>query len=300
VEIRAGYVFAALRGDFDGDLEAAVEHLHDALKIAEELGDLRLRVEGHLRAGFFLFNKGELARAEHELRRCSSLAEELGSFRDQARAMFQLGLVRYYRGDLDEAERIGLQTAEWLERTGDGYFQVQNHATALAVYALARDEPGLAEQRVLEVLPLALELVGGSGWIVSQAYRYLAEALVRQGRVDEAAHLVEFAGRDVSEDNLFSRALVRLAGALVLAAEGDRTGTCEHFEEALELFEQQGLAIELAEARIAYARVLRDFGDERLAREQLERARSELDVIGATRVVEQLDGELAKLAVGPA
>jgi class 3 adenylate cyclase/tetratricopeptide (TPR) repeat protein len=300
LEIRAGYVFAALRGDFDGDLEAAVEHLHEALVLAEQLDDLRLRVEGHLRAGFFLFNKGELARAEQELLRCTSLAEDLGSIRDQSRATFLLGLIQYYRGDLDEAERLGHQTVAWLERTGDGYFQVQTLARALAVYALARDDPVLAEQRVQEVLPLALELVGGSGWIVSEAYRYLIEALVRQGRVDEARRLVEFAGRDVAEENLYGRALVGLARALVLAAEGDRGGSSEGFEEALDLFEQQELTIERAEARISYGRVLRGFGDERTAREQFELAQSELSPIGATRLVEQLEGELASMALGPA
>jgi class 3 adenylate cyclase/tetratricopeptide (TPR) repeat protein len=298
LEIRTGYVFATLRGDFDGDLEAAVEHVCDALAIAEELGDLRLRIEGHLRAGFLLFNKGELARAQAELLRCSSLAEELGSFRDQARATFLLGLVEYYRGDLEQAERLGLQTAEWLERTGQGYFQVQNLVRALAVYALARDDPVLAEQRVRDALPLALEL-GGSGWVVSEAYRYLTEALVRQHRLDEARQLAEFAARGVAETNFYARAEVRLAEAFVLAAEGDRDGACERFEEALALIEQQGMAIELAEARISFSRVLRHFGDEQSAREQLERARAGLASVDATRLVEQVNEELAKMAAGP-
>jgi class 3 adenylate cyclase/tetratricopeptide (TPR) repeat protein len=300
LEIRTGYVFASLRGDYDGDLDAALEHLHDSLAIAEEVDDLRLRVEGHLRAGFFHFNKGELARADEELRRCIALAEDLGSFRDQARATFLLGLVEYYRGDLEEAERLGLQTAEWLERTGDGFFQVQNLARALALYALARDDAVLAEQRVREVLPLALELVGSGAWLAWEAYRYLVEALVRQGRVDDAAELAEFAGRDVQEENLYPRALVELSRALVLAAQGDRRGSWERFEEALELLERQGLAVEVPDARISYGSVLRHLGDERAAREQFERARTGLAAIGATRLVEQLDAELAELAVGPA
>ena len=300
LEVKAGFQTAALRGDFEGDLDGAVGELHDALKAADELGDLALRVEGHLRAGFLLFNKGELERAAEELNCCSKLAEELGSFRDQARATFMLGLVQYYSGDLDEAERLGLQTAEWLERTGDRYFQVQNLVRALAVYALARDDPVLAEQRVREALPVALELVGGTAWVVSEAYRYLTEALVRQGRLKEAEQLVEFAGRDVNAENLYARAEIGLAGGFVLAAYGDLAGSRDRFDEALELLEQQSLAIELAEARISYGRVLRDLGDEASAKEQFERARSGLATIGATRLVEHVDEELAKTAVGPA
>jgi class 3 adenylate cyclase/tetratricopeptide (TPR) repeat protein len=300
LQVRAGYVNAALRGDFEGNLEAAIGHLQDALAAAEELGDPSLRVEGHLRAGFLLFNKGELGRAADQLARCSRLADELGSFRDQARATFMLGLVQYYSGDLEEAERLGLQTAQWLERTGDGYFQVQNLVRALAVYALARDDPALAEERVREALPLALELVGGAGWVVSEAYRYLVEALVRQGRVEDAQELVDFATRDLTDENLYARAEVALARGFVLAANGDRERSCESFEEALDLLEQQNLAIELAEARISYGRVLRDLGDERAAKEQLERARAGLAEVGAQRLVGELDNTLERMPTGPA
>jgi tetratricopeptide (TPR) repeat protein len=300
LEIRAAYVTAALRGDFDGEVEAAVEHLRDALAMAEELDHLPLRVEGHLRAGFVLFNKGELERAEEHLLRCTALAEELGSLRDQARATFLLGLMQYYRGDLDEAERLGLQTAEWLDRTGDGFFQVQNLVRALGVYALARNELGLAEQRLTDALPLALEHGGAGGYVGSETYRYLVETLVRQGRAAEAAELVEFAGRDVPAENLYASAEIALAESFVFAAQGNAAEATARVVEAIGLLERQELAVEVAEARISFARMLDSLGDQRSARDQLEQARTSLTAIGATRLVAEVDAMLAKTAVGPA
>ena len=45
----------------------------------------------------------------------------------------------------------------------------------------------LAEQRLREALPIALEL---GGWLVIDTYRYLVELLVRQERIDEARELL--------------------------------------------------------------------------------------------------------------
>jgi hypothetical protein len=92
-----------------------VESLRRAISIAEETDDYALRVEGHLRLGFHLFNMGEIAAAEGELLRCTDLAGQLGSLRDQARAAFLLGLVKYYCGDSEEAKRLNLQARDWLE-----------------------------------------------------------------------------------------------------------------------------------------------------------------------------------------
>ena len=71
--------------------------------IAEDVEDLALRIEGHLRIGTLLLNVGAFALAEQELLRCSSLAGEMGSRRDEARATCWLGIVKYSRGEREEA-----------------------------------------------------------------------------------------------------------------------------------------------------------------------------------------------------
>ena len=294
LEVRAAYEAATLRADFDGAHEAAIEQVRGGLAIAERLGDRALRVEGHLRLGFFLFQIGDLAAAEDELVRCSALASEAGSFRDEARATFLLGLTRYYRGDVEEAERLALQTRDWLQRTGDAYFEIQNLTRALAVYALANGDPALAEERLRVAVPLALE---SGGWLVLETYRYLVEALVRQDRLSDARDLVEFAGRNVPEEDSYAQAELRIAQAFVATAQGDQEAATRAFCAAIELLKEQRLAIELGETRIAYARTLRGFGDELQAREQLVAARETFLPMDARSPLGEIDRELAQLAV---
>ena len=197
LQVRTMFRLAALWGDYDGDLERAVEEMSRALDLAQELDDRALQVEGHLRLAFLLVNKGELARAEEALERCLATAAETGSVRDDAQATYLLGLVKHYRGEAEEAERLGLQARDWLERSGETYMGVQN-LIALARYALERDEPGEAERHMQAAVPLALD---GGGWLVVSVYRYLALAFLGQDRLEEAAELIEFAGQNVPEED---------------------------------------------------------------------------------------------------
>jgi class 3 adenylate cyclase/tetratricopeptide (TPR) repeat protein len=293
LQIRAGYESANLRAWFEGQDQVAIEEFRQTLAIAEELDTRPLRVEGHMRLGFLLFNLGRLADAERELALCAELASDVGSFRDEARVTFLLGLVKYYRGDLAEAERLALKTSDWLERTGDSFFQVQN-LRALAIYAMARDALHVAEERLRAAIPLALE----SDILVVEVYRLLTEALVRQGRLGDARDLVEFAGRNLPAEGLYERAAVLLAEASVLTAEGDASGASSRFVEALSLLEEQHLLIDLSEARIAFARALRRLGDARGALVEFERARAEVERIEARGLLAEVDRELADMQRG--
>jgi tetratricopeptide (TPR) repeat protein len=289
LQIRAAYTSAYVRGWAEGEVAEAVGELRRALAIAEELEDRALRIEGHLRTGTLLFNIGELAAAEEEFVRMVELGSELGSHRDEARATSLLAFIRYYRGDIQEAERLALQAQEWLDRTCDSYLQLQNFRN-MAKYALARDDPELAENLLSEALPLALE---GGGWLVIEIYRYLIEALVRQGRRDDAAELLAFAARNVPEDDGYARAALLLAEAIVATAGNEQAASTMAFAEALRLLEEQQLMIDLAEARIALARSLRAFGDSSGARTELERARATFARMDARTLLDEIDGDLA-------
>ena len=291
LQVKAGYELSALYSDFDGEFDAAAEKLARAISIAEETDDRLLVVEGHLRMGFLLFNEGDLIGAETSLLRCLDFAAELGSRRDEARATFLLALTKYYRGDLDEAERLGLKTRDWLERTGETFFQIQNYV-ALGIYALARKDLEGAERHLRESVPLALE----EGRRIIEVYRFLAEALVLQGRVEDAAELAEFAGRNLPEDDVYSQATVRLAEALAATGREDRDKAVPAYEDAVRLYDGLHLPIEGGQARIAFARALHTFGDDAGARSQLEQAREAFERIQAIGVVAEIDRELAEVA----
>jgi tetratricopeptide (TPR) repeat protein len=240
-----------------------------------------------------LANKGQLSEPSQSLEPGSELAAELGSVRDQARATMLLAFVKYHRGDLDAAERYALQTLEWLERTGESRVWLQT-LRQLAVCAMARGDPVLAEQRLKEALPVALE---SGGWLVVELYRYLAEVLVQQGRVDEARRLVDLAASDLPEEDLYARACLLVAHATVATAEGDGDGALGSWAEAVRLHEELHLDVDVGPVRLARARALRRFGDATAARAELERARETLVRTGAGRLLAEVDGELAALDV---
>jgi class 3 adenylate cyclase/predicted ATPase len=299
LRVRASFVFAQLRADFDGALDEAVDELEQAVGIAETVDDRALCTEGHLRIATLLMNLGRLREAEEELTRCLELARELGSHRFEAEATAWLGAVKYNQGKLDGAERLGLQARDWLKRTGDSYFEVQNLVRPLALLALARDDLELAERWIQEAIPVALEI---GGWVVAETYRYLTLTLVRQGRIEDAEQLTRFAAANVPEEDAYARAAIAHAEASVATGRGERTLASDRYEEAIRLFEELSAPVDLGETRLAFAKALQAFGDAPGARAQLELARelcAQMDAEGLLAQVETLLAAIGRGA-GPA
>jgi class 3 adenylate cyclase/tetratricopeptide (TPR) repeat protein len=294
---KVAFVLAAFVADFEGQYEQATDGLRSAIAIAEEIDDVALVAEGHLRLAAILMNRGDLADAEGELRCCLKLAGELGSHRVEAEATSWLGMIAYHRGDPDEGERLCRQARTWFERTGDSYFQAQNLVKGLAMFALAEGRPNEAEAWLREAMPVALQI---GGWVAVEAYRYLVEALVAQDRLDDARELTVFAARNVPEEDAYARSSLLLAEALVATAGGESATAATAFAEALRLIEDLGMPFELGEARMALGTSLRSFGDLTGARAELERARAIFARIGADARRDAIDAELAELIEGPA
>ncbi|CAN5177939.1 AAA family ATPase [soil metagenome] len=297
LRIKVGFVLSALRADFEGDTEQAISDLRNAIALAEEIEDRSLLAEGHLRVAAILINCADLTGADRELRRCLELAAELGSHRVEAEATSWLGMVAYHRGDVEEGNRLCRQAREWFERTGDTYFQVQNLVRGLAIFALGEERPDEAETWLREAVPIAVQI---GGWVVIETYRYLTEALLAQGRLDDARQLVAFAARNLPEEDTYARSSFLLAEASVATAAGEAATAATAFAEALRLIEDLKMPFELGDARMALGRSLRAFGDVSGARTELERARAIFARIGATTRRDALDLELQELTEGPA
>jgi class 3 adenylate cyclase/tetratricopeptide (TPR) repeat protein len=294
---KVAFVFSALVADFEGQYDQAIESLRSGIATAEEIGDVALEAEGHLRLCPIVMNRGDLAAAESELRWCLKLARELGSHRVEAEATSWLGMIRHHRGDPEEAERLCLQARTWFERTGDSYFQAQNFTQGLALIALETGRPEDAEAWLREAMPVALQI---GGWVAVEAYRYLAEALTAQDRLDDAREIVAFAARNVPEEDVYARSSLLMAEAIVATAAGESATAATAFAEALRLIEELEMPLELAKARMALGMALRAFGDVTGARAELERARAIFARIGAETRLRAIDAELAELVEGPA
>jgi class 3 adenylate cyclase/tetratricopeptide (TPR) repeat protein len=294
---KVAFVFSALVADFEGQYDQAIDSLRSGIATAEEIGDVALEAEGHLRLCPIVMNRGDLAGAESELRCCLRLARELGSHRVEAEATSWLGMIRHHRGDPEEAERLCLQARTWFERTGDSYFQAQNFTQGLALIALETGRPEDAEAWLHEAMPVALQI---GGWVAVEAYRYLAEALTAQDRLDDAREIVVFAARNVPEEDAYARSALLLAEANVATAAGESATAATAFAEALRLIEELEMPFELAKARMALGTSLAAFGDVTGARAELERARAIFAGMGANTRLMAIDAELAELVEGPA
>jgi tetratricopeptide (TPR) repeat protein len=290
--IRAAFESSAVRAHFEGAIDAAIAELKVALRTAEAIEDRALLVEGHLRVGTLLFNEGRLLPSADELTRCIRLASATGSHRDEARASSLLGLVKYYRGELDEAERLGADAMQWFDRTGDTYFQLQN-LRKLALYALARGNAPLAETRLTEALSIASKT---GGWIVTELYRLLTTTMLKQDKLESAREMAALARSSQPEDDVYATAAVALAEGFVAAAEGERDTVLARFRTALALLEEQRLQVDLGEARIEFARALRDLGQIEGARAEFTRARQVFASMHAVGVVAEIDRDLASIA----
>ena len=238
----------------------------------------------------------DLPHAEPELRRCLEVANDLGSHRIEAEATSWLGVVDYYRGRPAEAEQLCLQAHTWFERTGDTYFHVQNITCGLAIFALHNGRIEEAEARLREALPVALQI---GGWALHKTYWHLVEALVAQGRVDDAREIVAFAAGSVPEEDPQSRSWLLLSEALVATATGESAKAIASFTEALRLLEELNYKLDIAEGRFVLARSLRAFGDVAGARAELEQARALFVQIGADIRRDAIDAELSELVGGP-
>jgi class 3 adenylate cyclase/tetratricopeptide (TPR) repeat protein len=297
LQSKVAFVLAALVADFEGQYDQASERLRSGIAAAEEVDDDALVAEGHLRLAAILINCGDLAGAETQLGRCIELARDLGSHRFEAEATSWLGMITYHRGDPEEGERLCRQARTWFERTGDSYFQAQNLVRGLAIFALAEGRAEEAEAWLREAMPVALQI---GGWVAVEAYRYLAEALVAQNRLDDARELVGFAARNLPEEDAYARSSLLTAEAIVATAAGESATAATAFAEALRVIEELDMPLELGEARMTLGRSLRSFGDLTGARTELERARAIFVRLGATTRSEAIDAELEQLVEGPA
>ncbi len=288
------FVLNTFVGDYLGELDRVLDNVRAAIATAAEIEEHALAAEGHLRIAALLMGH-DLAAAEPELRRCLELAEALGSRRIEAEASSWLGIVAYYLGRAAEAEQLCLQARTLFERTGDSYFQVQNITCGLAIFALQNGREEEAEVWLREALPVAL---GIDGWVALKTYCHLVEALIAQGRLDDAREIAAFAARSVPEEDPYSRAWLRTAEAWVATAASEIDTATAAFAEALQLFEELDYALDLAEARFLLGRSLSRFGEAAAARTELEQARSTFVRIGAAVRCNAVDTVLAELVEG--
>jgi tetratricopeptide (TPR) repeat protein len=130
---------------------------------------------------------------------------------------------------------------------------------------------------------------------VTELYRLLTTTMLKQGKLESAREMATRARSSQPEDDVYATAAVALAEGLVAAAEAQRENVLARFRTALALLEEQRLQVDLGEARIEFARALRDLGQIEGARAEFTRARQVFASMDAVGILTEIDRDLAAI-----
>ena len=174
------------------------------------------------------------------------------------------------QGQLDEARAIYADSAAIHDELG---LRVRRAVGTLfgAEIELLADDPAAAENELLRGYQ-TLEAMGETG-VRSVLAAYLAEALWRQGRADEASVYAEIAAEIADPGDVAAQALQRVTMARALVERGATDSAETVAQEAVELASGTDFLALQAAAALSLADVLVESGRDEEARHHFERAR---------------------------
>jgi class 3 adenylate cyclase/tetratricopeptide (TPR) repeat protein len=219
--------------------ERLLQHLREAARLAEKIGDRPRLTSALARTLRPLRTSGQLERAVEIGERACRLADEVGDAPLNALARMELGTVHYLRGDVRRSEALLTQALSALERDTPGRGEVdaawvrrmisQNLVSVLADTGRYVD----AIRRGEETLRMAEEL--GHPAPIAWAFCFLGYAHCGRGDVDQAIDLSARSlalARERDVRNLIQAASTCLGAAYTLA--GRATEAIARLQEAVE------------------------------------------------------------------
>jgi class 3 adenylate cyclase/tetratricopeptide (TPR) repeat protein len=200
-----------------GELDEVVELERNALDLATKGGRVDLQITAIQGLGTVAMSRLDLSEAEALLRRAEALAAEDANARSRLAVLRLRAWLDSIRGD-HEAALAGYR--DQLEIVSDlGQAQGIGHAKS----HLGKEELDVGHvdtaERLLRDAIRTFKALGDRGYLC-EAQRSLAQALVAQGRVDEAEKVALEARRIVGAEDRYSRATTVLALGVVRAAQG--------------------------------------------------------------------------------
>ncbi|MCA1615010.1 MAG: protein kinase [Acidobacteria bacterium] len=255
-----------------GDARGAMVLADRALSLVDRLGDegRRVRAECLKSLGMAYHTRGEFGQAEEFKSLSLSLYRELGDRRSVGNLLNSLGETARLSGDYRKAFGRYSEALQIAREIGN------RNGEILYMSNLGGTRVGLGEYEEAEAeLRLTIELATAAGYVgVSENYRFLAEALLGRGRVEEAreAALRAFElGHEIENQEHVAEAwrvlglVASRAGAEVeVAGQGRDAAAC--FAESLSIFARIQMEAERA-------RTLRDWARHELAGGDPERGR---------------------------
>ncbi|HST25340.1 MAG TPA: tetratricopeptide repeat protein [Gaiellaceae bacterium] len=208
---------------WQGEFDEQQRYVRNALELAQEIGrkDFEAQATRDLADSELATGRYDDARAlaDHAL----ELAEQSGSIVARAHALVVLGQIKHHEDDLDGAQTC-LEQARVLFSEAGATLPLGRCLLRLAEVASKRGDHRQAEKLLRESIR-ALKTIEDRGTLC-ESQRALADALLAQGKLDEAERVAIEAMETVGVHDVSSQATTRASLAAVLIAQ-DRLGEAE-------------------------------------------------------------------------
>ena len=236
-----GYHFETSEADYD----AATEAYHEALGIAERIGDLPSQVELHFSLSLLAFHCGKWDEVETGTETVAALVEREGLTGKLCFPHLLRGALRWRDADYEGSDRSLRRAADLAAQVGRSEVAFQ---ALLALAATLRDSESYADAD--GVLASALDTCERAG-LVAQSIEATAARSVNAtlwGRADQATSLADEA------TGLAERLRYPVGSAAALEARGFAAGDSGVLREAAEAWRELGRPLEAERvARLAEA-----------------------------------------------
>lgn len=281
-----------------GDLEAALAMGEQMWKLTIEAGERRLMARSLNLLGAAHNMLGHYAEAERYFEQALRVGNELGDRRQVMDLLNNLGVIAEARGDYRTAFRCyqdALHIAREIgDRDGEMVFLSNRGGAGIGLEAFEAAEADLRQ---------VIEMAGPSGaGGLSDTFRFLAEACLGQGKVEEALVAAQQAltlGQSIQEPAFVAaawRALGRVAASMqrAIAIEDRQAGQPQMYDapacftESLHICSDMGMEGERARTLRAWASYELDRGDLRRGAAMWQEAREIFVRIGADLEAQQM------------
>ena len=223
------------------------------------------------------------------IERCEAIREEVsGDLVARADILQPLAGLHAMEGRFEEARALIAAADAAFEELGRTLGSAVSHHAAM-VELLAGDP--VAAERLLRQGYAALEEMGEKP-VLSTTAAFLGQALLAQGRHEEAGRWAELSAEQAHEDDMHSQSMWRAVHASVSSARGEATDAERYAREALAFAERTDDTNTIADAHALLGGVLALRRDTEAARAELSRAvelyERKGNLVGADRVRAEL------------
>jgi transcriptional regulator with XRE-family HTH domain len=252
-----------------GQTRAAVELFERCLAEVTDGDDPALEARYATLLSYALSDIGEIARAEEVVKRALERVKDTEDPYMRVRLYWSMARLAHAEGRASVALANVRKAIALLQATEDTVHLARAHLLAAGI-TLSRDDADTAQRH----LDQAEQLLGSSAAVedhVEIKIRRSRVAMLRE-RADEAVALAREALALIGSEDRLDRGLAEFALADGLALGGDVSAAGDAYQTASDLLEQQGRWRDATNACRAWARMLREQGDEQRAIDVLDRA----------------------------